>query len=65
MVGFEFEYAEASEATDKSAPLLRTGMGNVLPDRLFWAQSDSDPDVDADDDASPPIFDLPAHDTKH
>src|SRR5688572_16427139 len=30
VVGFEFEYAEASEATDKEAPLLRTGMGNVL-----------------------------------
>lgn len=30
VVGFEFEYAEASEAVQDSAPLLRTGMGNVL-----------------------------------
>jgi len=30
VVGFEFEYAEASEAIEKAAPLLRTGMGNVL-----------------------------------
>jgi hydroxymethylpyrimidine/phosphomethylpyrimidine kinase len=41
---------------------FRPGMGHVVPDRLFWAQPDTDgdePDVDA------PGFDLPAHDTKH
>ena len=30
VLGFEFEYAEASEAIETGAPLLRTGMGNVL-----------------------------------
>jgi hypothetical protein len=29
VVGFEFEFADASEAIDESAPSLRTGMGNV------------------------------------
>jgi hydroxymethylpyrimidine/phosphomethylpyrimidine kinase len=45
---------------------FRPGMGNVIPDRLFWAQAEGD---DApEDDASggdPKAFDLPAHDTKH
>jgi hydroxymethylpyrimidine/phosphomethylpyrimidine kinase len=45
---------------------FRPGMGNVVPDRLFWAQPDSDAD-DEEDGASdtPAAFDLPAHDTKH
>jgi len=30
ILGFEFEYAEASEAVETATPLLRTGMGNVL-----------------------------------
>ena len=30
VLGFEFEYTEASEAIDTATPLLRTGMGNVL-----------------------------------
>ena len=30
VVGFEFEFAESSEALDEAAPSLRTGMGNVL-----------------------------------
>lgn len=30
IVGFEFEYANTSEAVDEHAPSLRTGMGNVL-----------------------------------
>jgi hypothetical protein len=30
IVGFEFEYATASEAAEDAAPGLRTGMGNVL-----------------------------------
>jgi hydroxymethylpyrimidine/phosphomethylpyrimidine kinase len=44
---------------------FRPGMGNVVPDRLFWAQPESgegEEDGAADD---PPAFDLPAHDTKH
>ena len=30
IVGFEFEYASASETPEDAAPALRTGMGNVL-----------------------------------
>ena len=30
VVGFEFEYSDASEETNDAAPSLRTGMGNVL-----------------------------------
>jgi hydroxymethylpyrimidine/phosphomethylpyrimidine kinase len=46
---------------------FRPGMGNVVPDRLFWAQPEADGE---DDDApatpgAPDVFDLPAHDTKH
>jgi hydroxymethylpyrimidine/phosphomethylpyrimidine kinase len=47
------------------------GMGNIVPDRLFWAQTDTDID-DGDDDAasaepdpSLPSFDLPTNGTKH
>ncbi len=46
---------------------FRPGMGHIVPDRMFWAQSDSD--VDAADDTvdtdTAALFDLPAHDTKH
>jgi hydroxymethylpyrimidine/phosphomethylpyrimidine kinase len=42
---------------------FRPGMGHVVPDRLFWAQPDTD---EADDEPdTPTAFDLPAHDTKH
>lgn len=47
---------------------FRPGMGHILPDRLFWAQPDADPDEDEDAVASlssAPNFDLPPHDTKH
>jgi len=42
---------------------FRPGMGNVVPDRLFWAQ----PEAEGEDDeaAGGQAFDLPAHDTKH
>ncbi len=30
VLGFEFEYAEVSEALETAAPSLRTGMGNIL-----------------------------------
>ena len=48
---------------------FRPGMGHIVPDRLFWAQPDTDPD-DSDADAdlevdAAALFDLPAHDTKH
>ena len=49
------------------------GMGNIVPDRLFWAQADTDEqdagdEADSDPDgALPPLpsFDLPPHGTKH
>ncbi len=44
---------------------FRPGMGQVLPDRLFWAQPD---DEEEDDDAvepDPADFALPPHDTRH
>jgi hydroxymethylpyrimidine/phosphomethylpyrimidine kinase len=42
---------------------FRPGMGHVVPDRLFWAQAESDEETAEPD--TPPAFDLPAHDTKH
>ncbi len=50
------------------------GMGHIVPDRLFWAQTDDTPGEDDDDgdeassaDAVPalPSFDLPTNGTKH
>ncbi len=47
------------------------GMGNIVPDRLFWAQTDTDADDEddeaagADPDPSLPSFDLPPNGTKH
>jgi hydroxymethylpyrimidine/phosphomethylpyrimidine kinase len=43
---------------------FRPGMGQVLPDRLFWAQSDEDDDDDEDAQPSQTLMDLPP-DTKH
>ncbi len=41
---------------------FRPGMGNVLPDRLFWAHTDDD-----DEDSTPtdPTFEDPANATRH
>lgn len=44
---------------------FRPGMGHIVPDRLFWAQPEDDPDSDPGNADSALIFDLPAHDTKH
>ncbi len=50
------------------------GMGNIVPDRLFWAQAESGDEDDGDEaeDAGPddtplslPSFDLPTNGTKH
>jgi hydroxymethylpyrimidine/phosphomethylpyrimidine kinase len=51
------------------------GMGNIVPDRMFWAQADvDDDDTDAvedepgegDDEAAAPLFNMPNHGTtKH
>ena len=46
---------------------FRPGMGQVIPDRLFWAPQDED--AESSDEASPPAtaedFSLPRHETKH
>ena len=46
---------------------FRPGMGHVLPDRLFWAQTDEDDDDDdgPDELPSPEDFALPPHETRH
>ncbi len=46
---------------------FRPGMGNVVPDRLFWAQPDSDDEEDGPDGGHPGLhgFEMPPHDTKH
>ena len=47
---------------------FRPGMGQVIPDRLFWANSDNDEDeeaLDGDSQASHSLLDLPAPDIKH
>ena len=46
---------------------FRPGMGNVVPDRLFWAQPETEDDGDGADDSHPGLhgFDMPPHDTKH
>ncbi|MDW5443570.1 bifunctional hydroxymethylpyrimidine kinase/phosphomethylpyrimidine kinase [Polaromonas sp. SM01] len=50
------------------------GMGNIVPDRLFWAQADMDTDEDDEADENngldtPPLplppFDIPPNGTKH
>lgn len=42
----------------------RPGMGHLLPDRLFWAELDSEGDED-DGPATAEDFSLPRHETKH
>lgn len=47
---------------------FRPGMGNVIPDRLFWAQPESeDDDENGAGDGHPGLhgFEMPPHDTKH
>ncbi len=46
---------------------FRPGMGHVVPDRLFWAQTSDDDDDDNDPSGAvtAPDFDFPDHDTKH
>jgi len=45
------------------------GMGNIVPDRLFWAQTDTDADGDDAESADPapalPPFDILINGTKH
>lgn len=45
---------------------FRPGMGHIVPDRLFWAQPETDiEEASEEDQAAAALFDLPAHDTKH
>lgn len=45
---------------------FRPGMGNVVPDRLFWAQPEGESDPLTEEEAQAlQVFDMPAHDTKH
>src|SRR4051812_19643206 len=45
---------------------FRPGMGNVVPDRLFWAQPEGEPEELTPEEAKAlQVFDMPAHDTKH
>jgi hydroxymethylpyrimidine/phosphomethylpyrimidine kinase len=64
--------AEALAYLDHSLDAgFHPGMGNIVPDRLFWAQTDTgeqdDDDEGADGDPDDPLppFDLPTHGTKH
>src|SRR4051812_6972875 len=45
---------------------FRPGMGNVVPDRLFWAQPETDAGELTPEEARVlQVLDMPAHDTKH
>ena len=45
---------------------FRPGMGNVIPDRLFWAQPEGEAEPLTEEQAQAlQVFDMPAHDTKH
>jgi hydroxymethylpyrimidine/phosphomethylpyrimidine kinase len=45
---------------------FRPGMGNVVPDRLFWAQPEGETQELTPEEAQAlQVFDMPAHDTKH
>lgn len=46
---------------------FRPGMGHVIPDRLFWAQADTDDNASPEDDPQGPAsqLELPPHDTQH
>ncbi len=62
---------ELSEATTEALSYLdrclasgfRPGMGNVVPDRLFWAKPDGDDDDD--EQASESNFEISPNDTRH
>ncbi len=45
---------------------FRPGMGNVVPDRLFWAQPEGESgELTPEEAQALQVFDMPAHDTKH
>lgn len=65
--------AEALTYLDHSLDAgFHPGMGHIVPDRLFWAQTEEDVMDAGDDDSGPdtpllplPPFDLPTNGTKH
>lgn len=46
---------------------FRPGMGNVVPDRLFWAQPEGEEpgELTPEEAQALQVLDMPAHDTKH
>jgi hydroxymethylpyrimidine/phosphomethylpyrimidine kinase len=45
---------------------FRPGMGNVVPDRLFWAQPEGESqELTREEAQALQVLDMPAHDTKH
>ncbi|WP_198969178.1 bifunctional hydroxymethylpyrimidine kinase/phosphomethylpyrimidine kinase [Xylophilus sp. ASV27] len=64
--------AEALHYLDRSLDAgFRPGMGNVLPDRMFWAQPETEEESETDEAAQDPGkralegFVMPPHDTQH
>mgnify|MGYP002661890448 FL=1 len=68
--------SDLTEATSEALSYLdrcldggfRPGMGNILPDRMFWAQpddSDDDEDEPSDEQQALDGFAMPSHETKH
>lgn len=68
--------SDLTEATSEALSYLdrcldggfRPGMGNILPDRMFWAQpddSDDDDDEPSDEQQALDGFAMPSHETKH
>lgn len=67
-VGLEEGFAEALDYLDHCLDAgFSPGMGHAIPDRLFWAQTDTDDLEPAEDPpAGPPAqMELPPHDTQH
>lgn len=44
---------------------FRPGMGHIVPDRLFWAQAEDEPDAASDAESAFPTLELTPNDTKH
>ncbi len=62
-------FSEALNYLDRSLDEgFRPGMGQVIPDRLFWAQAEADDEADDAEDSMHPtgdFFEVPHNETKH
>lgn len=62
-------FSEALNYLDRSLDEgFRPGMGQVIPDRLFWAQAEADEEADDAEDGMHPtgdFFEVPHNETKH